>query len=97
MKSADRTRDTVWEFPRPSRSEEHPTMKPVALFEKAIREASLVGDGVYDPFLGSGTTLIASEQAGRRCFGLEISPRYCDTIVARWEKFTGRKAELHRP
>jgi DNA modification methylase len=49
---------------------------------------------IYDPFLGSGTTLIAAEQLGRKCYGMEISPAYCDVIVKRWETFTGRKAEL---
>jgi DNA modification methylase len=49
---------------------------------------------VYDPFLGSGTTLIAAEQLNRKCYGMEISPQYCDVIVARWEKLTGKKAQL---
>ena len=51
---------------------------------------------VYDPFLGSGTTLIAAEQLNRICYGMELDPKYCDVIVARWEKLTGRKAELKR-
>lgn len=50
---------------------------------------------IYDPFLGSGTTVIAAERQGRRCYGMEISPAYVDVIVARWEKFTGKKAELN--
>ncbi|HUW31548.1 MAG TPA: DNA methyltransferase, partial [Planctomycetota bacterium] len=58
------------------------------------------GESIVDPFLGSGTTLIAAEQLGRRCYGLEIEPRYCDVIVKRWEEFTGKKATrekgLHR-
>jgi len=53
-------------------------------------------DLVYDPFLGSGTTLIAAEQLGRKCYGIEISPQYCDVIVKRWETFTGKKAQLCR-
>ena len=63
---ADRTQDTVWECPRPARSAEHPTMKPVALVERAIRNSSRPGEAVYDPFVGSGTTLVAAEVAGRR-------------------------------
>jgi DNA modification methylase len=49
---------------------------------------------MLDPFLGSGTTIIAAEQLGRRCYGIEISPKYCDIVLARWEKFTGKKAQL---
>jgi DNA modification methylase len=52
---------------------------------------------IYDPFLGSGTTLIAAEQLGRKCYGMEISPQYCDVIVQRWETLTGKKAELEEP
>jgi DNA modification methylase len=54
----------------------------------------MTGGVVYDPFLGSGTTLIAAEQLGRKCYGMEISPQYCDVIVKRWETLTGKKAEL---
>jgi DNA modification methylase len=84
--------DDVWEIPRPRRSEEHPTMKPVALVARSIANSSRSGDLVLDPFLGSGTTLIAAEQLGRVCRGLELDPGYCDVIVARWEKFTGHTA-----
>jgi len=91
-KNADRTRTTVWECERPKASREHPTMKPIALWARAIQDGSLAGEHVYDPFLGSGTTLIAAEQLGRKCYGIEISPAYCDVIVARWEKLTGKKA-----
>jgi len=68
----------------------HPTQKPVELVANALcnHKAELV----YDPFLGSGTTLIAAEQLGRKCYGMEISPAYCDVIVNRWEKLTGKKA-----
>ena len=58
---------------------------------RAIRNHD--AESVYDPFLGSGTTLIAAEQLNRKCYGMEISPAYCDVVVARWEKLTGRKAE----
>jgi site-specific DNA-methyltransferase (adenine-specific) len=89
---SDRKQTTVLEFARPSRSDEHPTMKPVALFAYLVGNSSGKGQLVYDPFLGSGTTLIAAEQLGRKCYGMEISPAYCDVIVKRWETLTGRKA-----
>lgn len=81
---------TVWEIDQPSRNEFHPTQKPVECMARAIRnhDAPLV----YDPFLGSGTTLVAAEQLGRTCYGMEISPAYCDVIVKRWETLTGQKA-----
>jgi site-specific DNA-methyltransferase (adenine-specific) len=91
---ADRKQTTVLEFDRPSRSEDHPTMKPVALFAYQIGNSTAPQGLVYDPFLGSGTTLIAAEQLGRKCYGMEISPQYCDVIVKRWENLTGEKAVL---
>lgn len=93
-KNSDRTRDTVWECPRPKSNREHPTMKPVELWARAIEDGSRVGEIVYDPFLGSGTTLLASEQLGRRCCGMEIDPKYCDVIVKRWQNATGKAAVL---
>ena len=72
----------------------HPTMKPVKLLVYFIRNSSKEGDVVFDPFGGSGTTLIAAEQTGRRCRMLELDPKYCDVIVKRWEALTDRKAEL---
>jgi DNA modification methylase len=72
----------------------HPTQKPVALAEWCLTELAADGKAVLDLFLGSGSTLIACEKTGRRCFGMEIDPRYCDVIVARWEAFTGKKASL---
>lgn len=93
-KNPDRTRTSVWEFPRPKRSEEHPTMKPVALWAQAIKDGSKPGNLIYDPFLGSGTTIIAAEQLNRICYGVEIDPKYCDVIVKRWEDYTGEKAQL---
>ena len=89
----DRKQTTVWEFDKPAASREHPTMKPVGLFERAIKNSTARGGVVYDPFLGSGTTLIAAEMTKRRCFGVEIEPQYCDVIVRRWQEYTGRKAE----
>ncbi len=83
---------TIWKVDRPSASREHPTMKPVALVALAVQNSSKGEDIVLDPFLGSGTTLIACEQLGRTCYGMEISPQYCQVIIDRWEKLTGQKA-----
>ena len=85
--------DTVWEVPRPARSREHPTMKPVELVTRALEYNSRPGDVVYDPFAGSGTTLIAAEQLGRRARVMELDPRYAQVIVERWQDFTGLAAE----
>lgn len=86
--------ESVWHFSKPDRSPEHPTMKPVELVKRAVRNSSAPGEAVYDPFLGSGSTLIACEDLGRCCFGLELSPFNCDVIVRRWEAYTGEKAVL---
>jgi DNA modification methylase len=94
--AADRTQDTVWEIPRPKRSPDHPTMKPVELVSRAIVNSSKPGDMVLDPFGGSGSTLIACEQEGRACRMAELDPRYVDVIVGRWETFTRGRAELVR-
>jgi DNA modification methylase len=93
----DRTQTTVWEVDRPSRNAEHPTMKPVELLTIAIGNSSLPGEVVLDPFAGSGSTLIACEQLGRRARLAEIDPRYCDVIVQRWESLTGKAAERVSP
>ena len=85
--------DDVWEVPRPRRSEEHPTMKPVELVARAVANSSAPGETVLDPFGGSGSTLIGAEQTGRHAYLMELDALYCDVIVQRWEKFTGKKAE----
>ena len=90
----DRKQSDVWDFESPSRSDEHPTMKPVALVARAIQNSSHKGDAVLDLFGGSGTTLIACEQTGRKNFSMELDPKYVDVIVKRWENLTGEKAEL---
>lgn len=72
----------------------HPTQKPVGLTGAILRDFSKAGDEVLDPFGGSGSTLIACEQLGRKCRMMEIDPRYCDVIIDRWETFTGKKAVL---
>lgn len=82
-KNDDRTRTSVWEVDRPTRSEEHPTMKPVELWQMAMRDGSRNGEIVYDCFLGSGTTMVAAQNLGRVCYGLEISPEYCAVILQR--------------
>ncbi len=93
----DRTLTDVWEFPRPRSSPLHPTMKPVALVEQAILHSSQPRDLVFDPFAGSGTTVIACERLGRRCRTAELEPRYVDVVVKRWEEYTGRTAERVTP
>ena len=99
----DRKQSTVWSVPnlnpfgRPNPEETltgHATQKPVELMRRAIVNHTDRGDLVYDPFLGSGTTLIAAEQAGRVCCGLELDPKYAELIVGRWEQLTGRSATL---
>lgn len=89
----DRKQSTRWDIDKPMASETgHSTQKPV----ECMRRPMLNHDApeVYDPFLGSGTTIIAAESVGRRCFGLELEPKYCDVIVKRWENLTGKKAVL---
>jgi DNA modification methylase len=98
-----RHRTNVWHYPSVSafaRANDegtllamHPTVKPVRLVADAILDASARGDIILDPFAGSGTTLIAAERTGRRCFLMEIDPKHADTIVHRWEAFTGGKAK----
>jgi DNA modification methylase len=84
------TESTLWEVKRdPSRDYVHPTQKPVALAQRAIRNSSVRGDIVLDLFLGSGSTLIAAESLGRSCYGMELDPRYCDAIVRRYINYVG--------
>jgi len=89
---------TVWEIPKPMKSETgHSTQKPVECMRRPIQNNSLVGDSIYEPFSGSGTTLIAAEETGRICYAMELNPAYVDVAVTRWENFTGKKAELITP
>ena len=84
---------SVWDIDRPTKSKEHPTMKPVELVAECMLDNSEEGDIVLDAFGGSGTTIIAAEHLGRKCRMMELDPHYCDVIIARWEKLTGQKAE----
>lgn len=93
---SDRKQTTVLEYDKPTRSLEHPTMKPVRLFAYQIANSTLQDANVFDPFAGSGTTLIACEQLGRTAFLMESDPRYVDVIVQRWETFIGEQAVLMR-
>jgi DNA modification methylase len=88
-----RDQGDVWNVKKPAKNDLHPTMKPVELVERAVRNSSKTRDLVLDPFGGSGSTLIACEKAGRRARLIELDPKYVDVIVKRWEEFTGRKAE----
>lgn len=83
---------SVFEFPRPRASKEHPTMKPVRLVAAMLEDATRRGDTILDPFTGSGSTLIACELLGRRFLGLELDPAYAQVTVERWERYTGRRA-----
>jgi DNA modification methylase len=84
-----RQQTTVWNIDRPTKSPEHPTMKPVELVARAVENSSQSGEVIYDPFLGSGTTLIACERLGRKCRAVEISPAYCAVALERWAQTTG--------
>lgn len=82
----DNKQDTVWNIKRPSRSDEHPTMKPIELVSKALNNSSKSEDLVCDLFLGSGSTMVASHQLNRKCYGIEIDPKYCQVIIDRMLK-----------
>jgi DNA modification methylase len=86
----------VWFFDKPAKNDLHPTMKPVALVERAIRNSSKSRDIVLDPFGGSGTTLIATERTGRRGRLIELDPKYVDVAVQRWQEQTGKSARLQQ-
>lgn len=92
--ASDRKQTTVIDFNKPSRNGEHPTMKPVGLFDYQIKNNTKGGDIVLDLFGGSGTTIIACEQNKRIGYSMELDPKYCDVIIQRWENLTGEKAEL---
>jgi DNA modification methylase len=89
-----RDQGDVWFVDKPARNDLHPTMKPVALVERAVRNSSKSRDIVLDPFGGSGSTLIACEKTGRQARLVELDPKYCDVIVQRWQEWTGEQATL---
>lgn len=89
----DRTQSTILEADRPQRNDVHPTMKPLPLIKRLVANSTRPGDAVLDLFGGSGTTLIACEEMNRRCFMMEYDPGYCDVIIDRWTKFTGKEIE----
>jgi DNA modification methylase len=89
----DRKQSTLWQIDKPQKSETgHSTQKPIECMRRPMENNSEIGDAVYDPFSGSGTSIIAAEQIGRRCFAIELSPAYVDVAVMRWQNLTGKKA-----
>ena len=92
----DRKQSDVWEIPRPTKSEEHPTMKPIELCARAITNSTDPDNNVIDIFGGSGSTLLACEQTNRNCYSMELDPKYCQVIIDRWEEYTGKHAEKIR-
>ncbi|HEV7253081.1 MAG TPA: DNA methyltransferase [Mesorhizobium sp.] len=93
--SGDRKQTTVWAIPKPAKNETgHATQKPVACMQRPMENNSSPGQAVYEPFSGSGTTIIAAEMTGRVCLALELSPAYVDVAVERWQQFTGEEARL---
>jgi DNA modification methylase len=92
--AADRKQTTILEFDRPSKSVEHPTMKPVELFEYQLLNNTKGSDLILDSFGGSGTTMIAAEKNNRYSRLMELDPKYCDVIIKRWQDFTGKEAVL---
>jgi site-specific DNA-methyltransferase (adenine-specific) len=91
---SDRKQTTVIDWNRPTKSDLHPTMKPIGLFDYQIKNSSKQGDNILDLFGGSGTTIMACEQNNRNAYVMEYDPRYVDVIIKRWEEFTGKKAVL---
>ena len=92
----DRTQSTILEFDRPKQSTLHPTMKPIDLIAKLIKNSSKENDIILDLFGGSGSTIIAAEQLNRCCYTMELDPKYCDVIVKRWETLTNKEAILNK-
>jgi DNA modification methylase len=94
--AGDRKQTTLWEIPSKDQdaSTVHGTQKPVECMRRPILNNSSPGQAVYEPFMGSGTTLIAAETTGRVCYGIELNPAYVDVAVERWQQFTGQQAVL---
>ena len=94
VKLEDRKQSDVWQIPRPKKSEEHPTMKPIELVARAINNSSRKGDIVLDLFGGSGTTLMAAEQTDRTAHLMELDPKYCDVIALRFAKMQNTDSDI---
>jgi DNA modification methylase len=93
--SGDRKQSTVWQIDKPQKSETgHSTQKPVECMKRPIENNSSPGQAVYEPFSGSGTTIIAAEMTGRVCHAIELSPAYVDVAIKRWQDFVGKEAVL---
>ena len=92
--SGDRKQTTVWQIPHRKSESGHGTQKPVECMKRPIENNSSPGQAVYEPFSGSGTTIIAAEMTGRCCHAVELDPAYVDVAVARWQAFTGEAARL---
>jgi DNA modification methylase len=92
----DRKQSTLWQIENKNQDAEtvHGTQKPVECMRRPIVNNSSPGQAIYEPFCGSGTTLIAAQQTSRNCLAMELSPNYCDVIVQRWQDFTGKQAVL---
>ena len=91
---SDKLSTTVLNENRPVVSDLHPTMKPIKLMARLIKNSSRINDNILDLFGGSGSTLITCEQLNRNCYMMELDEHYCDVIITRWETLTGKKAEL---
>ena len=92
----DRTQSTILEFDRPKQSALHPTMKPIDLIARLVKNSSKENDIILDLFGGSGSTIITAEQLNRICYSMELDPKYCDVIVKRWETLTNKEAILDK-
>lgn len=88
---SDRKQTTIWEYDRPKSSKDHPTMKPIQLMAYPIQNSSMRGTLVFDPFLGSGSTLMAADQTGRVCYGIELDEKFVDVIVKRYMESTSNR------
>ena len=94
--NGDRKQTTLWAIATGGQDEEtvHGTQKPIECMQRPIENNSIAGDAVYEPFSGSGTTIIAAEATGRHCYAMELNPPYVDVAVLRWQNYTGRAAVL---
>jgi DNA modification methylase len=91
--TGDRSQSTLWQIEHNKSETGHGTQKPVEAMRRPMLNNSSAGQAVYDPFMGSGTSIIAAETTGRVCYGIEIEPKYVDVAIQRWEQFTEKKAK----